>query len=40
VALAEAGIDFADVVAFLEKDGVKKFADAWQELLDNVSAVS
>lgn len=39
-ALPEAGIDFADVVAFLEKDGVKKFADAWQELLDNVSAVA
>ena len=38
--LPAAGIDFADVVAFLEKDGVKKFADAWQELLDNVSAVS
>lgn len=38
--LKAAGIDFADVVAFLEKDGVKKFADAWQELLDNVSAVS
>ena len=39
-ALKDAGIDFADVVAFLEQDGVKKFADAWQELLDNVSAVS
>ena len=39
-ALKEAGIDFDDVVAFLEKDGVKKFADAWQELLDNVSAVA
>ena len=38
--LAGAGINFADVVEFLEKDGVKKFADAWQELLDNVSAVS
>jgi len=38
--LAAAGIDFADVVAFLEKDGVKKFADAWQELLDNVSSVA
>jgi transaldolase len=38
--LAVAGIDFADVVAFLEKDGVKKFADAWQELLDNVSSVA
>ena len=39
VALREAGVDFEDVVAFLERDGVKKFADAWQELLDNVSAV-
>jgi transaldolase len=39
-ALKAAGIDFEDVVSFLEKDGVKKFADAWQELLDNVSAVS
>lgn len=38
--LKTAGIDFEDVVAFLERDGVKKFADAWQELLDNVSAVS
>ena len=39
-ALNSAGIDFEDVVSFLERDGVKKFADAWQELLDNVSAVS
>ena len=39
-ALSAAGINFDDVVSFLEKDGVKKFADAWQELLDNVSAVS
>ncbi len=39
-ALNLAGIDFVDAVDFLEKDGVKKFADAWQELLDNVSAVS
>jgi len=38
--LPTAGVDFEDVVAFLEKDGVKKFADAWQELLDNVSAVA
>jgi len=37
--LALAGIDFEDVVEFLEKDGVKKFADAWQELLDNVENV-
>lgn len=39
-ALKAAGIDFDDVVEYLERDGVKKFADAWQELLDNVSAVS
>lgn len=38
--LPAAGIDFADVVRHLEEDGVKKFADAWQELLDNVRAVS
>ncbi len=35
--LHSAGIDFEDVVAFLEQDGVKKFADAWQELLSNVN---
>ena len=38
--LKASGIDFVDVVTVLENDGVKKFADAWQELLDNVSAVS
>ena len=38
--LKPAGIDFQEVVSLLEKDGVQKFADAWQELLDNVSAVS
>jgi transaldolase len=38
--LSAAGIDFADVVRHLEEDGVKKFAGAWQELLDNVRAVS
>jgi transaldolase len=37
--LEAVGIDFHDVVNFLERDGVKKFADAWQELLDNVSNV-
>jgi transaldolase len=37
--LALAGIDFNDVVEFLERDGVKKFADAWQELLDNIENV-
>ena len=38
--LHSAGIDFEDVVKFLEQDGVKKFADAWQELLANVSEVN
>ena len=38
--LKNAGIDFEDVVQHLEVDGVKKFADAWKELLDNVRAVA
>ena len=32
--LEAAGIDLADVFAFLEKDGVEKFEKSWQELLD------
>jgi transaldolase len=35
--LEQAGIDMADVTAQLEDEGVKKFADAWQELLDGVA---
>jgi transaldolase len=38
--LESAGIDFEDVVELLEREGVKKFSDAWQELQDNVSVVS
>jgi transaldolase len=38
--LKSAGIDFEDVVELLEREGVKKFSDAWQELQDNVSVVS
>lgn len=35
-ALAAAGIDMAEVTQLLEDEGVTKFADAWQELLDGV----
>jgi transaldolase len=34
---AEAGIDYDDVVATLEREGVKKFADSFKELLDGVA---
>ncbi len=35
-ALAEAGIDYDDVVRVLEEEGVAKFAASWNELLDTV----
>lgn len=35
---AEAGIDYQDVVAVLEREGVEKFADSFRELLDGVAA--
>lgn len=34
--LAAAGIDYADVTEKLERDGVKKFADSFRQLFDNV----
>ena len=34
--LEAVGIDIADVVRVLEKEGVDKFVDAWQELLDSM----
>jgi transaldolase len=34
--LAAVGIDFADVVDVLEREGVEKFAASWTELLDSV----
>ncbi|SDZ10620.1 transaldolase [Micromonospora pattaloongensis] len=34
--LAEAGVDFGDVVAVLEREGVQKFEASWQELLAGV----
>ena len=36
--LAEAGVDYDDVVATLEREGVQKFADSFKELLDGVGA--
>ncbi len=35
-ALAEVGIDYADVVAVLEREGVEKFEVSWEELLSGV----
>jgi transaldolase len=35
-ALADAGIDLDDVVEVLEREGVKKFVDAWTDLLQTV----
>ena len=37
-ALAEAGIDYDDVIATLEKEGVDKFVASWNELLETVEA--
>lgn len=37
-ALTTVGIDCADVWAVLEEEGVQKFVDSWNELLDTLSA--
>ncbi len=36
--LAQAGIEYDDVVEVLEREGVKKFADSFGQLIDGVSA--
>ncbi|MHB8659060.1 MAG: transaldolase [Solirubrobacteraceae bacterium] len=36
-ALAQAGIDYDDVVAVLEREGVEKFAKSFRELIDGVA---
>jgi transaldolase len=36
--VAEAGVDYEDVVVTLEREGVEKFADSFRELLDGVKA--
>ena len=38
--LAEAGVDYDDVVETLEREGVEKFADSFAELLDGIRAKS
>ncbi|MGW0035608.1 transaldolase [Gordonia sp. NB41Y] len=38
LAVAAAGVDFDDVFTVLEDEGVSKFADAWNELLDATTA--
>jgi transaldolase len=38
--LADAGIDYDDVVETLEAEGVKKFADSFAELLEGIAAKS
>src|SRR6478609_8016257 len=35
-ALKDAGVDYDDVIAVLEKEGVDKFVTSWNELLDTV----
>jgi len=35
--LADAGVDYDDVVAVLEREGVQKFADSFRELIDGVA---
>jgi transaldolase len=38
--VAEAGVDYDDVTATLEREGVEKFADSFAELLDGIRAKS
>jgi transaldolase len=35
---AQAGVDYDDVVAVLEREGVKKFADSFKQLFDGIDA--
>src|SRR3954449_299895 len=37
-ALARVGVDYEDVMSTLERDGVQKFVDSWNELLSNLRA--
>jgi transaldolase len=36
--LAKAGVDYDDVVLTLEQEGVQKFADSFDEILEGVAA--
>ena len=35
---AQAGVDYDDVVAVLEREGVRKFADSFSKLLEGVAS--
>jgi transaldolase len=35
-AVADAGVDLADVFRVLEDEGVQKFVDSWDELTESV----
>ena len=37
-ALAEAGVDYDDVVETLEREGVEKFSDSLRQLLEGIEA--
>lgn len=36
--LSAAGVDYGDVVRLLEREGIRKFADAWTRLLDELGS--
>jgi len=36
--LAQAGVDYDDVVRVLEEEGVQKFADSFDELLEGIES--
>jgi transaldolase len=36
--VAEVGVDYDDVTAVLEREGVQKFADSFSELLEGIKA--
>jgi len=36
--LAEAGVDYGDVVETLEREGVQKFSDSFAELLEGIES--
>jgi transaldolase len=38
--VAEAGVDYDDVTATLEREGVEKFSDSFTELLEGIRAKS
>jgi transaldolase len=37
-ALAEAGVDYTDVVDTLEAEGVQKFSDSFAQIIDGIHA--